>query len=273
MTDAAYTPALRPARAHPLSLFRHEPLMAATGLLLLLSLAVTLPALALDPRLFQGESVWVKPIKFQIALALYTLTLAWAARWVPQGLLDSRAYRVFAGVAVFAIAGEVAWIAGAAMFGTASHFNVGTPVMQALYGLMGLFAVTLTSVSLVYGVALWRAGRADPFRLSLALGLILTFVLTVIVAGTMSSMPGHHIGTPVTGETLALMGWSREVGDLRVAHFLATHALHGLPLVGWLAGRALAAGPARAVVWAASGAYAALVLGTFAQALMGLPLI
>ena len=99
----------------------------------------------------------------------------------------------------------------------------------------------------------------------LGLGLILTFVLTLIAAGTMSSMPGHLVGTPVTGARLPIVGWSREVGDLRPAHFFATHALHVVPLAGFAG--------SRAVVWLAAAAFAAGTMGIFALGLMGRPLI
>ena len=164
---------------------------------------------------------------------------------------------------------------GAAALGTGSHFNLSSPIWETLYSLMGLAAVTLTSASLVMGLAIWRnpaTGLAPALKLSVMLGLVLTFVLTVITAGYMASTTGHYVGTPVTGERLPILGWSREVGDLRVGHFLATHALHGLPLVGLVAAR-MGESAGRGVVWAAAAGYAALVLGTFAQAIAGMPLI
>ena len=69
---------------------------------------------------------------------------------------------------------------------------------------------------------------------------MLTFVLTVPIAGTLAQMPGHFVGTPVTGAAVPVFGWSREVGDLRTAHFLATHAMHFLPLAGLARRRAAA---------------------------------
>ena len=134
----------------------------------------------------------------------------------------------------------------------------------------------LILLSFAFGVAIARnpgTVLAPALKLSLATGLCLTFVLTVITAGTMSSMPGHHIGLAVTGARIPVMGWSREVGDLRVAHFLATHALHAIPLAGLLACRLLPPATARIAVIAACILYTALVLATFAQALAGLPLI
>lgn len=118
MTDAIFIP----ARSNRLAqLFGTEPLFAAAGLALAASLLVTLPAMGLDTRLFQGEGIWIKPIKFQIALMAYLLTLAFFAQWLPAGMTAKRSYRIYAGIVVFTIIGELAWISGAAMFGTASR--------------------------------------------------------------------------------------------------------------------------------------------------------
>lgn len=263
-----------PTRPTPLSrLFGADPTLAGLGFLIVLSLAVTLPAMAFDTRLFQGENIWLKPVKFQIALAIYALTLAACARWLPDGFLQRRAVRIYLAAVVFAILAEMAWIGGAAMFGTASHFNVGTPLTRTLYAIMGVMAVLLTSASLVYGIAIWRnraSGLSAPLHLSLALGLILTFVLTVPAASIMSSGTGHYVGTPATGEVLAVLGWSREVGDLRVPHFFATHAMHALPIIGLIAAP-LARG--LLIVIGAAVAYVLFVAATLVQAMAGLPLI
>ena len=274
MTDMTFTPVYQPVRVR--DLFDAEPLFAATGLLIGLSLALTMAAMAIDPREFLGENIWLKPVKFQIALSLYLLTLAFFARWLPAGMTERRSYRLYSGMVVFAVIGELLWIGGAAMFGTASHFNVATPLMQGLYALMGALATLLTSASLVYGIAIWRnprTGLAPALHLSMALGLVLTFVLTLIVAGTLSSLSGHLVGTPVSGATVPVLGWSREVGDLRVAHFFATHALHFLPVAALLAGALLPQRLATRAVWVAALLFTAFVAASFAGALTGLPLI
>jgi hypothetical protein len=135
--------------------------------------------------------------------------------------------------------------------------------------------VTLTSASLVFGIAIWRnrnTGLPGALHLSMARGLVLTFVLTVVVASALASGSGHLVGVPAPGDTgLPILGWSRSTGDLRVAHFLATHALHTLSLAGLGAAVALSDRSARSVVLVAAVAYTALVLATFVQALAELP--
>jgi hypothetical protein len=269
------TPALRPA---PLGeMFRRDPLFAGAAAILALAMVPTLLAWAIDARLVGGVAVWSKPLKFLAALTVYLGTLAWFTRWLPPGFVARRGYRIFARVVVVAVALEMAWLVGAAAAGVPSHFNVATPTMAAIYSAMGVFAVLLTSAAMVQGVVILRARDAggDPaLRLAIGLGLVLTFALTLPVAGYLSGTTGHLVGVEAAGaRRLALFGWARDGGDLRVAHFLATHAMHALPIAGWIAGRMLAPARARAAILAAAAGYAALVVGTFLQALVGRPFL
>lgn len=271
MTRALASPALPDLRR----LWTDAPALTMLALILTLGLFPLCAAMALDLREFQGQSPWLKPVKFHSALAIFVVTLAFFARYMPEATRQGRAWRWFTGAVVFAITAECVWLWGAAALNTASHFNTDHPVFSAVYTLMGALAVLLTSASLAMGLSIWRnpaAGLTKGVRLSIALGLILTFLLTVITAGYMAGQPGHFVGQPVTGAALPIFGWSREVGDLRVAHFLATHALHGLPLWGLVAARMGDARGAVTLVWGGAALYTILVMATFLQAVNGLPL-
>lgn len=275
MTALTFTKSPPPSRHFFPRLAADEPVMTALGLFLAFSLAVTLAAAQIDPRIVNGENVWLKPLKFQLSLTTYTLTLAFFARYLPRGLTARRAWRLWSGIVAFCILAEMAWIGAAAALGTTSHYNVSSPLWSALYALMGVFAVTLTAMSLVMGIAIARnraTGLSPALHGAVWLGLVLTFALTVPVAGYLASRTGHHVGMPATGAALWPMGWSREVGDLRVAHFFAAHALQFIPAGGWIAAHLLPPRAAVVAVGAGSVAFAGLVAATFAQALAGLPL-
>lgn len=267
------TPALPQNTLDLRRMWRDAPQLMIVALMLTLAMLPLYGAMALDLRLFQGDSPWLKPIKFHYALAIYAASLAFFARYMPASTRQSRRWRWFIAAVVFAIVAEAVWLSAAAMLNTASHFNRENPVLMVVYPLMGAFAVLLTSASLAMGVSVWRnrqSGLGPALRLAVALGLGLTFVLTVPVAAYMSSQPGHGVG--VTTQTLWMMGWSRDAGDLRVAHFFATHALHAIPLAGLLAAR-FAPRQAVPLVWLAAGLYVALVAGSFVQALYGRPFL
>lgn len=273
MTDATLAPAtphldLREIYNRALT---DAPIFTRLTLALALALIPALAAMAIDPRMIEGVSVWLKPTKFLVALALFFGTIAIFARWASPGFNTHWATRAFAILAAIATLGEMLWIGGAAALGTTSHFNVSTPMMENIYALMGLFAVTLTASALIWGIAILRH-RTDGLGWVIGLSLIATFVATLIAAGTLSAQESHFIGTPVTGAAVPIMGWSREVGDLRVAHFLATHVMHIVPLAALLiAGSAAAMTKRHAILLTAL--VGLTIAFTYLQALQGLPLI
>ena len=276
MSVAAFGDIAVPERGAWRGLLR-EPLLAAAGVVMLALVPVTLAALVADGRELYEIDIWIKPLKFELALVIYLFTLAAYARWLPSGTLERRWYQVYAAVVVFAIAYEITVIGGAAAAGTASHFNTATPLSAWLYQLMGGFAVVLTSITLVYGVLIARSDRAprDPaLRAGVVVGLVMTFVLTMVFAGYLGSNGSHFVGGGDSDAGgLALMGWARDGGDLRVPHFFGTHAMHVVPAAGFVAGRLLAARPAALVTMAAAAGYAFFCVATFVQALADKPFL
>jgi len=284
MTDTALTRLDRAPRPAPSGwlaaqwrrMQRDEPVLTATALFLALLVVPMAAAAMIDPRLHLGENIWIKPIKFAVALSVYTGTLAIFARFLPAGTTATRWYRPFMASVVLAIAAEQAWIGAAAALGTSSHFNLTEPGWAEIYPVMGALATLLTTATSVYA---WQIARnhaltvAPALKTGLVGGLALTLPLTLVTAGTMAGMTGHNVGgSGMATEGLWLLGWLRDGGDLRVAHFFATHAMHFVPAFAlglvWL-GRPDAT---RAVHLAALG-FTAFVLGTFAQALTGRPFL
>lgn len=257
-------------------LARRQPVLASVGLLCFLAIIPLVLAGFIDTRTVHGINVWVKPVKFLVAIGLYLWTLAWFFGYLGDQARRSLAGRyVIHGTTAF-ITLELAWIIGMSAAGQASHFNRGSPMAAILYSLAGIGAVGLTASLLVQGILLARdrsVRLAPAFRLSLVLGSVLAFAGTLAFAGFMASGQGHWVGgVPSDAGGMPLMGWSRTGGDLRVAHFWATHAQQVIPLVGALLVRTRA-GWSTAGVWAAAAAYTGFVVFTFAQALAGQPFL
>lgn len=256
---------------------RRRPVLAWAGLLILLLMVPTALGLAFDPRQLDGAPVWLKPLKFQLSVGLYLLTLAWFFGYVRPAFWRSAFGGLIAWIAVLTGLCEVVYISVQAGLGQASHFNTSSGFHIAMYALMGIGAVLLTAMSalLAIGVSREQAGGLHPaFRLSMVLGLVLTFILGGAVGGVLSAGGGHWIGgTRSDLNGVPVFGWSRDGGDLRVAHFFGIHALHVLPVFGWLLTRVWRGRGASTVVWIVAIAYGLVVAALTLQALNGQPFI
>jgi len=246
-----------------------SPLLSATALIFLILFVVLHLGTFIDERLFHGVSVWDKPAKFFLSLALHMATLAWGLSLLPaadrRSALVVGASRIFVAAAIF----EVAYITFQAARGEASHFNTATTITTVMYSLMGVGAVTLAVVTAFLGWRILRRGSASTLTLATGLGFVLGGIFAVAFGGYMSSQDGHWVGGIATDASgLPFFGWSTSGGDLRVAHFFGLHIMQALPLAGYLL-RYRSAG----FVWGAAALWTLLTIAVFVQALMGMPLL
>jgi hypothetical protein len=264
--------------------FQNNLTMRATPLLwwcamgLLATSLATLALMPLDARTINGVSVWLKPWKFQVSLVVHLLTLAWVAALMTPSPKLTRQLRWMSVVAVVAGLFEIVYIGWRASRGEASHFNVGSPFAGAMYSLMGIGAVSLTACAGWLG---WRVLRKDQtalprvLQVSVGWGLIIGCVLGTLSGAYVSAKTGHWVGgTSSDANTLPIVKWSMDGGDLRVAHFFGLHAMQILPLVGWALHRTVAS-PAHAQRgwWGIALVYAAFTGFTFWQAVAGRPFV
>jgi hypothetical protein len=152
---------------------------------------------------------------------------------------------------------------------------------------MGVAILVQTLVSVGVAVALWRERFIDrALGWALRLGMTLTIVgamtgplmtrptaaqLADARAGNRMTISGaHSVGGPDGGPGVPVTGWSREHGDLRVAHFVGLHAIQALALVAIGLRRWRRPAPVRVrAVLAAAASYAALFLLLLWGALRG----
>ena len=256
-----------------------SPALFWTGCLLLVASVATLLLTVVDARTFQGVSVWLKPWKFQFSVGTYLLTLALYMVWLPKAARQSGFMRVVVWSAVISGMFEVLYITWQGALGQASHFNIASPFHAAMYGLMGLGAVVLSGASLALGVVIWRSDAyalSAPLKKAIVQGLVLAFVLGTVFGAYMSAQPGGHwVGGALTDAGgLPLFHWSRNGGDLRVAHFFGLHALHFVPAFALLLLMACKSQQvASRLVTLFSTALTLLCIAVFAQAIAGLPFV
>jgi hypothetical protein len=256
-------------------LFAAAPALTILGFIMAADLVFTLCGLVVDRRVITGAPAWLKPAKF----ALSTMIAAWSFAFC---IASTRIWpRVTRGLDI-ALAGglgiEIALIDMQAARGTASHFNVATPLDGAVWAVMGVSIVCIWLAMLLLTVVLFRQRYASPsWGWSLRLGMVLALIGTgsgglmtvpnsqqlaeAHVNGRLPTVGAHTVGAPDGGPGLPVTGWSADHGDLRVAHFLGMHGLQVLPLLAWWIGRHRFAGDdrnLRSFIFAAAASYLAL---------------
>ena len=227
----------------------------------------------LDARVIDGVNVWTKPWKFHVSVGIHLLTLAICATllssdkprhlwWLTTAVLASTVF-------------ELIYITARAAMALPSHFDVSSPFTSTMYTLMGIGAVTMTGCAGLLGIWIVR-DRQFAFgpivKWGVGGGLILGAVLGTLSGIAISGNNGHAVGGAQSDALGSwLFNWSRDGGDLRVAHFFGLHALQIIPLASWLIAQQLRASIAPTVLACLAAGYVALVLTTLIQAFSGLP--
>jgi hypothetical protein len=260
--------ALQPARSILAELDARQPYLARFGWAMLAMTAFCLLAMTLDPRSINGVSVWVKPAKFAFSFVAWSWTLAWAWGVLDRGTRDGWTARVILWGTLAASGYEQGWITLRAALGLPSHFAKDA-LGGFMYSLMGVGAVALVGLAALLGLLVLLRGDAAqprPWRLAVGLGLVLGGVLGGISGASISALDTPKIGgTAADAANLAPFFWSRDGGDLRIAHFLAVHVMQALPTLALL-------GAGTGMVWAGAAGWTALSVAAYALALAGVPL-
>jgi hypothetical protein len=265
-------------------LWNASPPLTAVGTLMLVVAGASLVGMLVDQRVITGAPAWLKPFKFAMSTAIYSLTLAWIFQWLSDW---PRVRRVVGYTTAIVFVLEVAIIDAQAWRGTTSHFNVSTTLNMVLFLVMGAAILLQTLVSVAVAVALWRQPFTDQaLGWALRLGMTLTIIGAMTgplmtrptaaqlaharAGGRMTTAGAHTVGGPDGGPGLAVTGWSSEHGDVRVPHFIGLHAIQALALVAIGLGRWRRPEAVRVrAMLAAATSYALLFLLLLWEALRG----
>ena len=214
-------------------MIKASPILTKTAIAFSALFVVTYGLTFIDARLLYGVSVWEKPAKFFLSLAIHMATLAWGISLLQparQRALSVRfASLAFVGAALF----EISYMVFQASRGEASHFNVSTPFHDLMFNLMGLGALILTGSTGYIGWRIFRSGNAT-LQLAAGTSFMASAIATTLVGMYLGQSSSHWIGGDMNDATgLAFFHWSTTGGDLRAAHFASLHLMQVVPLVAW----------------------------------------
>jgi hypothetical protein len=227
----------------------HHPLVVLAASMAVLSAVAAIGAI-FDDRTLVNASIWLKPFKFTVSIAIYSLTLAWMISLLPK----ARRWGWWMGTLVAAgLAVDMVLLVWQIIFrGRQLHFNRADPtdklmsdnILPAATYLV--WVATLVVVLLLLFQRLPDKAQVTAVRTGLAIALVglalgmLTFLPTpgqraAMDAGAKPSIVGaHSVGVPDGGPGLPVLGWSTVGGDLRIPHFVGMHALQLMPLFALL---------------------------------------
>jgi hypothetical protein len=170
---------------------------------MLLTLAVAVVGIFVDPRVITGAPAWLKPAKFAVSISIYSFTLLWLLTFV-QG--HPRLVRLVSWATAVGLGVEMVLIASAALLGTTSHFNVGTLPNGVVWGTMAFFIVLTWAIGLLATVLLLLQRLSDPaIAWGLRLGLIVSLV-GMAVAFFMTTPTPEQLAAAKAGEGMPVVG-------------------------------------------------------------------
>ncbi|MCW3087343.1 MAG: hypothetical protein JWQ78_729 [Sediminibacterium sp.] len=231
------------------------------GLINLLGVVVCLVLTQFTDVRVLGINAWIKPAKFLLSTTIFCWTLAWFLAY----LREKTKAATYSWMVILVLSFENIYICICAARGELSHFNVSSSFGSIMFSLMGVAITILTLWTGYIGWLFLRSpypGLPRHYVWGIRFGIFF-FVIFALGGHAMASMLGHTVGAPDGGPGLPFVNWSKEHGDLRIAHFLGMHSLQVLPLFGYYISKN------SIVTVLVSIVYFLLVTAIFLQAFMG----
>jgi hypothetical protein len=237
------------------SLDATDPLLSRFGWILAASVAV-LSGLMITGSHALANSAWIKPMKFAVSFATFVWTIS-----LFLSALDLSSWQ--RKLARYAIVGSVT-LEMVSLIVTAARSIHGGALTR--FDVMTAQA-TSAMISVVTAASVW------VLAMFLSMGI---FLAGNAIGGYMLARGSHTVGAADGGQGLPFLNWSTVAGDLRIAHFIALHAIQIVPLFTWLLWQ-MTPRPSlkyrRRAVVIVSALVTLVVSATFVQAAIGKPFL
>lgn len=219
---------------------------------------------------------WIKPIKFSLSFSTFTATISvfLLTLAIPQWQLKlaRRAIAVSVALEIFSL-GAQAW---RSVFAAGAHTFTDRVLTQMTNSMVMVNTAIVTWMLVLFFLSRVKIQMVDRPMLFALRSSIVIFLLGNAIGGYMLARGSHTVGASDTAPGLPFLNWSIIGGDLRIAHFIAIHAIQIVPLFAYILSQ-MAPVPAhkhrKFVIAIVALAVAGAVGGTFVQAALGRPLI
>lgn len=200
------------------------------GLLCLVSAILFLLLTKTSSTQVYNVNAWYKPFKFAFSTFLFSWAMAWYCSYLSNFNISYYNWPF-----IILLGFEIIYIAIMAGKGQTSHYNLSTPFYSAMFSLMALAASLVTLYTAYIGFLFFKQSFPDlPDYYVWAIRLsIVIFVIFSFEGFAMGSRLSHTVGLENDNSNLFIVGWSKTVGDLRMAHFIGMHALQVIPIVSY----------------------------------------
>jgi len=253
-----------------------DPVLSRLGWALLLIVPVFAALALFVPAGTAAVNPWIKPIKFSMSFSTFasTISLFLLALRIPkwQLTLARRAIATSVAFEILSLAAQ-AWR-------SAYHLSGQSLLDTSLAQITNSMVMVNTGI-VCWILALFCVNRVHTEWIDRPMVAAIRYSIVIFLAGNaiggyMLARGSHTVGTTDGGPGLPFVNWSVIGGDLRIAHFIAIHAIQIVPLFAYILTqmapvlpvkhRRIAAGSVALAVSVAVGA-------TFVQAALGHPLL
>ena len=253
-----------------------DPLLSRLGWTLLFVIPIFAALAIFVPAGAALVNPWIKPIKFSMSFSTFasTVSLLLLALRIPkwQLTLARRAIAISVAFEILSLAAE-AWRSA---YHLAGHSFLDASLAQVTNSMVMVNTAIVCWMLALYCANRVRTESVDGPMVSAIRYSIVIFLAGNAIGGYMLARGSHTVGVADGGPGLPFVNWSVIGGDLRIAHFIAIHAIQIVPLFAYILSqmspvlplkhRRIAAGAVTLAVSVAVGA-------TFVQAALGRPLI
>jgi hypothetical protein len=245
---------------------RNEPLFYF-GWLCIVGSLLCIVMLRLSDTQVLGINAWIKPLKFFLSSLLFSWAMAWYMQYLGEEDQSTVVWYSWAIIVLLHI--ENVYILLQASRGLQSHFNVSTTFTASMWSVMAIAATMISVVTIFIAIAFFKRDfpeLPEAYVWAIRLGIVL-FIIFSMQGLAMGGRMSHTVGAADGSEGLPFVNWSKQHGDLRIAHFLGMHALQFLPIVAYYLVRNVK------MVFVIAFLYAAFTAFVFVQALRGKPFL